>query len=355
MAEKDRFQKMRDAINKAAGKEISYNLNEKNPTKVVKWISTGSRWLDSIICSKDQLPEDGLGGLPVGRIVELAGLESSGKTYMAAQIAVRAQKMGFDIIWSDGEFQLSPDFFEKMGMDLNAFIFNVGWTLEDIFENIEFLLGFDRVPKLFIIDSVAATPTRRAIDGGFDPLSQIADKARVLSLALQKLTTPLGDHGSILLALNQLKTFIPVNPADRTKAMIHPYVTQGGKSFKYHSSLIIYLTKREGKDHFIYDDAKEKIGSHVRARVEKSRFGTEGREAEFKILWRGNEIKVCDEESWLEAIKKSPRVTPGSWWSIDAGEGKEPVKFQSSKWLEKLQEPEFKALISEILDEVLIK
>ena len=352
--DKDRAQKMRDLINKAAGKDISYNLANEDPTKVTRWLPTGSRWLDSIISSR--LNSGGVPtGIPVGRIVEIAGLESTGKTYLAAQLAVRAQQQGFDVVWFDGEYQISPEFLGKMGMDLNALNFIIAWDLETVFESIEGLLGFDDVPKVFIIDSIAATPTKDDIAGGFDPNSNIAKKARILARSLSKLTTPLGDHGSTLLALNQLKDNISTNPGDRGDIMIDPYISPGGKAFKYHASLRIYLMKRKGKKHFIYDDDGEKVGSHVRALIKKSRFGTEGRSAEFKILWRGDEIKICDEESWLEALKKSPRVETGTWWTL-TGKDLVAYKFQSATFVEKLEKDEaFKTAVLETLDECLIK
>ena len=86
---------MRALINKKAGVSVAHNLTEDNPTQVTNWIPTGSRWLDSIICRGQ------LSGIPVGKITEIAGLEASGKSYMAAQIAANAQKMGIDVIYFD--------------------------------------------------------------------------------------------------------------------------------------------------------------------------------------------------------------------------------------------------------------
>ena len=93
---------MRDLINKKAGIEVAHNLTEDNPTEVTDWISTGSRWLDSIICRGK------LAGVPVGKIVEIAGLEATGKSYMAAQIAANAQKQGIDVIYFDSESAIDP-------------------------------------------------------------------------------------------------------------------------------------------------------------------------------------------------------------------------------------------------------
>ncbi len=89
---------MRALINKRAGLDVAHDLTSENPTQVKDWIPTGSRWLDSIICRGK------LSGIPVGKIVEIAGLEATGKSYMAAQVAANAQKMGIDVIYFDSEY-----------------------------------------------------------------------------------------------------------------------------------------------------------------------------------------------------------------------------------------------------------
>jgi RecA/RadA recombinase len=98
------IQQMRDILNKKAGAVVAYNLEDANPTDVDEWIPTGSRWLDSIICKGK------LSGIPMGKIVELAGLEAAGKSYMAAQIAAHAQQKGIDVIYFDSESAIASDF-----------------------------------------------------------------------------------------------------------------------------------------------------------------------------------------------------------------------------------------------------
>ena len=86
---------IRKLLNKTAGQQISHNLNKDNPTNVTEWIPTGSRWLDSIVCRGK------LAGIPVGKVTDIAGLESTGKSYMAAQVAANAQKMGIQVVYFD--------------------------------------------------------------------------------------------------------------------------------------------------------------------------------------------------------------------------------------------------------------
>ena len=104
---------MRSLINKKAGMSVAHDLTNNNPTEVKDWIPTGSRWLDSIICRGK------LTGIPVGKVVEIAGLEATGKSYMAAQVAANAQKMGVDVIYFDSESAIDPTFLERTGCDLS--------------------------------------------------------------------------------------------------------------------------------------------------------------------------------------------------------------------------------------------
>ena len=135
--------------------------------------------------------------------------------------------------------------------------------------------------------------------------------------------------------------------------MTTPYVTPGGKAMHYAYSLRIWLTKRKAKASFINDDNGFRVGSEVKVTLKKSRFGTEGRQCTFKILWGGN-VGIKDEESWLEAIKGSHNLKQsGAWYSLVYKNGKEE-KFQAAKWLEKLKDEKFKARVLEIMDEDII-
>ena len=126
---------MRNLINRKAGVEVAFDLTKENPTQVKDWISTGSRWLDSIVCQGQ------LAGIPVGKIVEIAGLEGSGKSYMAAQIAANAQKMGIDVVYFDSESAIDPSFLTNAGCDINNLLYTQPPNVEYVLETIEELLG----------------------------------------------------------------------------------------------------------------------------------------------------------------------------------------------------------------------
>ena len=108
---------VRSIINKKAGREVAHSLQDNNPTEVNEWIPTGSRWLDSIICKGK------LAGIPVGKISEIAGLEATGKSFMAAQVAGNAQKMGIDVVYFDSESAIDPSFMERAGCDLDRLMY----------------------------------------------------------------------------------------------------------------------------------------------------------------------------------------------------------------------------------------
>ena len=337
---------MRDLINKKAGQNVAHDLKEENPTEVKDWIPTGSRWLDSIIC------RGRLAGIPVGKVVEIAGLEATGKSYMAAQVAANAQKMGIDVIYFDSESAIDPTFLERAGCDLNNLLYVQATSVEFVLETIEELLGSNDNRMLFVWDSLALTPSISDVEGDFNPLSSMAVKARILAKGMSKLTVPIANSQSTFLVLNQLKTNITRSPSE---AMTTPYMTPGGKAMIYAYSLRIWLTGRKAKASFITDDKGFRIGSEVKVKLEKSRFGTQGRQCNFKILW-GDAIGVQDEESWFDAIHSSPRLArAGAWFSLlDAnGEAVGP-KFQASKWAERLQDPDFRKTVMEIMDDEVI-
>jgi recombination protein RecA len=333
-------------INKRAGMEVAYNLKNDNPTEVTEWIPTGSRWLDSIVCRGK------LAGIPVGRITEIAGMESSGKSYMAAQVAANAQKQGFSVVYFDSESAIDPSFLENAGCDIDNLIYAQAASVEMVLETIEQLLTETDDKYLFVWDSLAFTPSISDLEGDFNPQSSMAVKPRILSKGLSKLTVPIANSNSVLLVLNQLKTNITMNVAE---AMTTPYFTPGGKALAYSYSLRIWLTKRKAKKSFIENDAGFRIGSEVKVKLEKSRFGTEGRNCTFQIVWGDKNPRILDRESWLEAVKSSDQIrSGGAWYTLIYDDGGEQ-KFQGSKWLEWLEDEKFYNQILRLMDREVIQ
>ena len=293
-----------------------------------------------------------MAGIPVGKVSEIAGLESTGKSYMAAQVAANAQKMGIDVIYFDAESAIDPAFLEAAGCDVENILYIQATSVEFVLETIEELVGSADSRLLFIWDSLALTPSETDIAGDFNPLSSMAVKPRILSKGMAKLVQPIANAEATLLVLNQLKTNITRSVSE---AMTTPYFTPGGKAMHYTYSLRIWLTGRKAKASFITDDRGFRIGSEVKVKLEKSRFGTAGRQCAFKILW-GGEVGIQDQESWLEAIKGTENVAnSGAWYTLRYPDGA-TEKFQSSGWLEKLQDEKFRERVLEIMDdEVILK
>ena len=341
-------------INKKAGMNVAFSLNEENPSTVKDWIPTGARWLDSIIA------KGRMGGIPVGKIVEIAGLEGSGKSYMAAQIAAHAQKKDIHVIYYDSESAVDPEFLEKIGIDLDKFSYVQATSVESVLKSIEELLAnSDGIRYLFIWDSFANTPSETdLLNEEFDPQSSMAKVPRVASLGMKKLTIPIANNDATLLVLNQLRT----NLGDPQMMKIEPWFTPGGKALTYAYSLRIWLTKRKAKGSYIINDKNGfRIGSEVKVKLQKSRFGTEGRECTFKIIWGDDPVGIQDELSWLEAIQNSSRYEGGAWKKILDKEGKQLYTFQSSDdngnkgWMEQMTDNKFKETILEIMDEEVIQ
>ena len=344
------MQDLMKLVNKKAGRNVAHDLTGENPTEVKEWIPTGSRWLDSIIC-KGQVA-----GIPVGKISEIAGLESTGKSYMAAQIAANAQKSGKLVVYFDSESAIDPSFLERTGCDLSRLMYVQAQSVEFVLETVEELLGAADQQMLFIWDSLAFTPSVSDVEGDFNPQSSMAVKARILAKGMSKLIIPIADKQATFLVLNQLKANIPSGPNARIVAMTTPYMTPGGKALQYSYSIRIWLTGRKAKSAFLEDDKGYRSGSEVKAKLEKARFGTQGRNCAFRILWGTQEIGIRDEERWFEAIKSSEHLTSaGAWYTLSMPDGY-TKKFQPSKWTETVQiDEEFRTRVLQLMDEEVVQ
>jgi protein RecA len=335
----DKLAKFRQSLNKKAGQELAFSLALRNPAAVTKWISTGSTILDLLI------DPGKVAGIPCGRICEIAGLESSAKSYLAAVIASNAKKQhGMDVAYFDSESSLDSEFLTKLGLPIDDILYIQAQSVEFVLESIEQLLQENPNPMLFILDSLAMCPTKFALEASYDPAASIGMKARIMSNGLPKLIWPLSNHGSTFLILNQLRDNITRDQGDK---IINPYLAPGGKALAFSYSLRIWLTKERAKASKIMNEDGVQVGSTIKVEFKKSKFGAEGRKMELQILWGGSKIGILDEESWFDFLKdaKSPRlVSNGSWYvlryNLETEEGK---KFQSPSWMESMKDPVFRA------------
>ena len=348
------LQDIKEKLNKKAGVDVAFNLlHDDDPSSVKYWIPTGSDWLDCILVRGRRA------GIPSGKIVELAGLSSSGKSYMAAQIAGNAQKLDFKVVYFDAENAVDKEFWRKSGINLDEILYVHAHSLEFVFSTIEELLQTDE-RWLFILDSLAATPVEFDISkdnpGDFDPRMRSMEKAAIGAKGFPKITQGLGRTNSTLLLLNQLRKNTNFN--DHIDVKLNPYKTPGGSSVEYFSSLRIWLTKRAGKDTIVRDKNDYPIGSEVKVKIKKSRFGTEGRECVFGIIWADEErIGIRNEESIFEAIKNTKAIEQGgAWYSLIDPKTGEVFKFQSKDFVEKMNDKDtkFKEAVNSALEEYVI-
>ena len=337
---------LRNELNKAAKENVAYDLHGDNPTNVKTWISTGSTLLDYIISNRRD------GGIPVGKLTTIAGESASGKSLVVTQILANTQKMGGLAVYIDTENAASPEFMEQLGLDTkNNFMYVQPGTIEEVFENIERLIGLirEKAPdKLVCIvwDSVAGTPVKAEIEGDYDPNSRIGLTAKALAKGMRKVTETLGKAQIALVFVNQLKVNIGVMFGDNR-------VEPGGKALPYHASTRIWLTQHKGKANGqILNDKKQVVGFHTSAKTMKSRFGPSPRSCQFDVLFdlANDRIGVDDEGSWLNAIAgTSGCIRTGGWYTINVGG--EDKKFQSKEFPKLLEDKKFKKRVLDIIEE----
>ena len=277
---------------------------------------------------------------------------------MAAQIAANAQRSGIKVVYFDSESAIDSDFLQRSGCDLKRLAYMQALSVEFVLETIEEFLGKCKKEDslVFIWDSLAFTPSVSDVEGDFNPQSSMAMKARILAKGMSKLTIPIANKNAALIVLNQLKTNIPQGPMARMISMTPPYITPGGKAMHYAYSLRIWLTGRKAKSSFVEDEKGFRIGSEVKVKLEKSRFGTQGRSCAFRILWGTEQIGIRDEESWFDAIKGAESLSSaGAWYTLSTPEGY-TKKFQPSKWTELVtNDQEFRSHVIKIMDEEIVQ
>jgi len=254
------------------GEKIAYNLlKDDAPTKVHRWISTGSRQLDYIIANRPG------GGLPEGRLIEIFGPPSIGKSHIAAQIAKSTQKMGGIVVLIDSESSTSVENLQLLGVNIGKnLIYCDAVCTERVFEIAEGIILKTRalkkdVPVTIIWDSVAATSPKAELEGDYDKDS-IGLQARALSKGFRKITSIVGANRITFLALNQTRTSIGQMYGD-------PQVPPGGKAIPFHASVRIKL----GAGSHIENKAGEVIGINVNAKTIKNKVSPPFRKCDFQI------------------------------------------------------------------------
>lgn len=291
-------------IEKQFGKGSIMRLGDESKIVQIEAISTGSLELDIAL---------GIGGVPRGRVVEIYGPESSGKTTLTLHVVAEAQKQGGVAAFIDAEHALDPAYAAKLGVKTDELLVSQPDTGEEALEIVEALVRSGAV-DIIVIDSVAALVPKAEIDGDMGD-SHMGLQARLMSQALRKLTAVISKSKTCVIFINQIRMKIGV-------MFGNPETTTGGNALKFYSSVRLDIRKVE-----TLKSGEEAIGNRVRVKVVKNKVAPPFRQAEFDIMYDSGISRsgdILDLGVKFEIIKKS-----GTWFSYGderIGQGRENAK-----------------------------
>ncbi len=291
-------------IEKQFGKGSIMKLGEASANMHINVIPTGALTLDVAL---------GVGGVPRGRVIEIYGPESSGKTTVALHILAEAQKMGGTAAFIDAEHALDPVYARKLGVDIDNLLISQPDTGEQALEIAEALVRSGAI-DVIVVDSVAALVPRAEIEGEMGD-AHVGLQARLMSQALRKLTGAIAKSNTIAIFINQIREKVGV-------MFGNPETTPGGRALKFYSSVRLEVRKTE-----TIKQGSDMIGSRTRVKVVKNKVAPPFKQADFDIMYGegiSKEGAIIDIGSEMNIIEKS-----GAWYSYKGdrlGQGRENVK-----------------------------
>jgi recombination protein RecA len=309
--------------------KVAFFLDEDEaPTNVDGWVSTGCAMLDVAISNRPY------GGLPVGRIVEITGLEQSGKSLLSAHLLAETQKLGGVAVLIDTETAVSREFLEAIGVDISKLLYVSADSVEQIFDFTETIIekvretSKDRLVTI-VTDSVAAASSKAELASDYGKDGYATDKAIIISKAMRKITNMIGRQKILLVYTNQLRQKMNAMPFG------DPWTTSGGKALAFHASVRLRL-KGTGQIKMKVGGNDKIVGMKVRAQVVKNRMGPPLRSTDFEIYFdRG----IDNYGSWLGVMKDNKVVKQaGAWYTYIDTETGEEVKFQSKDFIQLMEE-----------------
>lgn len=300
---------------------------EEAVSNVTDFVSTGCTPLDYAIANRRD------GGIPVGRITEIYGLEGSGKSLLAAHITKSTQQKGGQVVYIDTESAVSREFFSAIGVDLDSLILIPLSAIEDIFETIEKVIHSFRdkskeIPLTIIVDSIMGATTKKEFESDYQKEGYATDKSIIISKAMRKITNYVGLKKVTLVFTNQLRINLNAGPFSPDK-----YITSGGKAIPFAASVRIRL-KRVNK---IPAQGTELLGYKTEAIIDKNRLGPPKRKVTYSIYFsRG----MDDFDSILDALVDYSIISKtGAWNSFTyvdkvTGEKHDTIKFQNKDFVD---------------------
>ena len=344
------------SLNKEHGAKVAYNLAyDESPTHVKRWISTGSKQLDYLISNRRD------GGLPEGRIVEIFGPPSIGKSHIAIQIARSTQQMGGIVVYIDTENATSVENLGLLGVDIKQrFVYVDTHCTEEVLSIAEATImkakAMDKdVPITIIWDSVAASSPKAELVGDYDKES-IGLQARAISKGMRKITGVIANQNVLFVCLNQIRNKIGVLYGD-------PTTTPGGKAIPFHSSVRIKL----GAGQRIENKNKEVVGINVSAKTIKNKVAPPFRSCNFEIHFG---VGIKEHEQVFDVLRKHGEETfdgktvcvsgSSTWKSLivsDAktGEVYSEKKFYKADFDKIMNDPEYSQYVDGLLQRALVK